>query len=62
MIHNHYQEYGGIQEHYWLNLYNSQDNIKIDVVSNRDSHPGYASQTLFAEYFYNKITEKLGIK
>jgi hypothetical protein len=59
MIHNHYHEYGGIQEQYWLNLYQSQMNTKIDQASKTDRHPGYLSQNLYAENFYKILKEKL---
>jgi hypothetical protein len=62
MIHNNYAAYGGIQEKYWLNLYQSQQSLKIDVVSTVDLHPGYNSQDLYADYFYQQIQEKLSIK
>lgn len=55
MIHQHYQHHGGIQESYWLNLYASQMRQKIDTVSQDDRHPGFASQDLFAEMYYNSI-------
>jgi hypothetical protein len=59
MIHNHYQEYGGIQEYHWLNLYDSQMKTKIDTVSSTDSHTGYASQDLYADNFYKILRKKL---
>jgi hypothetical protein len=39
MIHTQYAEYGGIQEKYWLNLYNSLQNQRVDTVSSADFHP-----------------------
>lgn len=59
MIHSQYNEYGGIQEHHWLNLYKSQMKTKIDNVSKIDQHPGYQSQDLYAEDFYKILKEKL---
>jgi len=59
MIHSQYNEYGGIQEHHWLNLYKSQMKTKIDSVSKTDNHPGYQSQDLYAENFYKILKEKL---
>ena len=50
MIHTHYETYNGIQEAYWLNLYNNFDSMKIDTVSEFDKHPGYASQNLYSDY------------
>ncbi len=58
MIHDHYQQFGGIQEQHWLNLYQSQMSTKIDTVSREDRHPGYQSQDVFAEEYYCKILEK----
>ena len=57
MVHDHYDNYGGIQEKYWLNLYQSQNNLKVDTISSTDTHPGYASQKIFSEYFYQEITK-----
>jgi hypothetical protein len=59
MIHNDYVTYGGIHENLWLNLYSSMNSMKIDTVSTTDRHPGYMSQDIFAEYFYQTITKKL---
>jgi hypothetical protein len=59
MIHAHYSEYGGIQENYWLNLYQSMMDTKIDTVDATDSHPGYLSQDLFAKKFYLSIKRKV---
>lgn len=50
-IHNSYLNAGGIQEKYWLNLYNSLRNMQIDFVSNSDRHPGYQSQNYYASVF-----------
>lgn len=59
MIHEHYSNYGGIQQKYWLNLYQSQDKLKIDTISSTDFHPGYASQKVFSDYFYQEIQNKM---
>jgi len=59
MIHRQYQEYGGIQESRWLNLYESQMKTKIDTVSSTDLHPGYASQDMYSNNFYKILKEKL---
>jgi len=59
MIHSQYSAYGGIQETYWLNLYQSMFRTAIDTVSIEDSHPGYLSQDFFTEIFYHSIQEKL---
>jgi hypothetical protein len=59
MIHKHYNNYGGIQEKYWLNLYQSQNKLKVDTISTVDTHPGLNSQQVFTEYFYKQLQEKL---
>jgi hypothetical protein len=51
-IHNEYNDYGGIQANYWLNLYNSLHAQKID--SNDDKiHPGPKSNQ---QYFNQLLT------
>jgi hypothetical protein len=45
-IHKEYSEAGGIQEHYWLNLYNSLRCNRIDV-NNDNVHPGIKSNQLY---------------
>ena len=59
MIHDQYNQYGNIQESYWLNLYESQMKIRIDTVSDTDGHPGYLSQDMYANNFYKTLIEKL---
>lgn len=59
MIHSQYKNYGGIQESYWLNLYNSLRNQQIDVVSSLDSHPGYQSQKIYESYLTPILNTKL---
>jgi hypothetical protein len=59
MIHNHYITYGGIQHQRWLNLYCSMDQLKIDIIDATDTHPGTASQSVFADYFYQQLEQKL---
>jgi hypothetical protein len=61
MIHEQYNNYGGIQEPYWLNLYSSLMNTRIDTVSEIDGHPGYASQDAYAKNLYNTLKEKFEI-
>jgi len=58
MIHDDYTRYGGIQESFWLNLYQSQKQTKVDTVSDQDHHPGFASQDLFANMYYQIIQSK----
>jgi hypothetical protein len=53
-IHKEYLAAGGIQENYWLNLYSSLRDNKIDT--NQDSiHPGIESNQLF----YNILSQSL---
>lgn len=59
MIHDDYVAHGGIHGNRWLNLYSSMNSTKIDTVSTTDQHPGYLSQDIFAEYFYQTINKKL---
>jgi hypothetical protein len=49
MMHNHYTEKGGINEKYWLNLYQSFFNMRIDFTDDK-THPGHKSHKLFAEF------------
>jgi len=55
MIHEQYNNYGGIQENHWLNLYQSQNKLKVDTISSTDLHPGCASQEIFSEYFHQQL-------
>ena len=59
MIHEQYQQYGGINQDHWLNLYNSLYSLKIDDASNDDPHPGYKSQDVFANYLETQLLDKL---
>lgn len=59
MIHAHYAEYGGIQEKYWLNLYNSLETQRIDAVSVTDGHPGYQSQQAYTTNLSPLLHKKL---
>jgi len=59
MIHAQYAEYGGIQENYWLNLYNSLSQQKVDSVSASDLHPGYQSQQVYANNLAPLLHKKL---
>ena len=58
MIHEQYNLYGGIKSEHWLNLYNSFMSMKIDD-ADKDGHPGYKSQDLFANYLLPILKEKL---
>lgn len=60
LMHQQYKDAGGIQEQNWLNLYdNSFKKLKVDVVSETDTHPGYASQDMFADCLWPVLEEKL---
>lgn len=59
MIHSHYDDYGGIHEELWLNLYQSLFEIKIDTVSASNNHPGILSQHLYADLLYTRLTNKI---
>ena len=49
MMHEHYKEKGGIREKYWLNLYQSFSDMRIDFTKD-GVHPGLKSQKQFAEF------------
>lgn len=55
MVHNQYDFYGGIQEHLWLNLYESLCTHQIDKASSTDNHPGLLSQDLYVDLLKQKI-------
>ena len=55
MIHNEYQQLGGIQEQHWLNLYYPLRLLQVDTVNSADPHPGPNSQKIFAEFLLDKI-------
>ena len=59
MIHQQYNEYGGINDDYWLNLNKSLWSLKIDEISKTNKHPGYLSQDIFAEYLTTSLLDKL---
>ena len=58
-IHNDYSEAGGIQEKYWLNLYQSLRSLQIDDVSDIDKHPGYLSQEKYFKCLNPIFKEKM---
>lgn len=58
-IHIDYENNGGIQEKYWLNLYNSLIQMQIDNVSKNDAHPGYKSQNVYFNKLYDKFCERV---
>lgn len=57
--HRHYCHYGGIRPELWLNLYQSLVSIKVDNVSDTDTHPGYLSQDAFAKYLIHQYNETM---
>jgi hypothetical protein len=59
MIHDSYVHNGGIQEDYWLNLYNPLEPMSVDTVSDSDNHPGYKSQQIFEQYLSSCLKEHL---
>ena len=61
MIHEHYSCYGNIQEHQWLNLYQPMTQLKIDTIEPNDDHPGFESQSLFADLFAQQIINKCAL-
>jgi hypothetical protein len=58
LTHQQYQHYGGIRPELWLNLYQSFDSMKVDSVSDTDSHPGYLSQNVYSKYLIDQYNEK----
>lgn len=57
-LHNDYQQHGGIQPNYWLNLYNSLLSNKIDT--NQDQvHPGQKSNRVFFDFLSSALIRKL---
>lgn len=57
-IHQEYQEQGGIQPSYWLNLYSSMRDTKVDSMSD-GRHPGPRSNQLFFEKFMQDLDQVL---
>lgn len=58
-IHCEYHQAGSIQEHRWLNLYNSMKSQKIDV-NNDKIHPGIRSNQTYADIFNQRLNKHLG--
>lgn len=59
MMQTHYIEKGGINETYWLNLYQSFFSI-MDDVGNDGIHPGLKSHKKFAELLIKEFKNKIG--
>lgn len=57
MMHNHYNEEGGIREEYWLNLYNSFIDTQIDTAPIINVYPGFKSNKIFAELLADKVKQ-----
>jgi lysophospholipase L1-like esterase len=59
LMHKHYADNGGIQEKYWLNLYQSFFNLMIDF-GNDHVHPGPKSHQMFADMLLKSINSHCG--
>jgi hypothetical protein len=57
-IHKEYNNIGGMQSAYWLNLYNPLCDKKIDTGAD-GLHPGYKSQKIFTEFLIQCYLESL---
>jgi hypothetical protein len=57
LIHSHYADNGGINQSYWLNLYQSFFNSIIDF-GNDHIHPGLKSNKLFADYLTEEFKKQ----
>lgn len=57
-IHNEYSQAGSIQEQYWINLYNSFTDNKIDV-NNDNTHPGIKSNQLYFDIVNQFLTNTI---
>ena len=57
-IHTQYQDYGGINKNYWLNLYSSMRHRQIDTNSN-NIHPGINSNQVYYSQFLQALENKL---
>jgi hypothetical protein len=57
-MHESFDQLGGIQQHYWLNLYNSMRRHRLDVNSD-GSHPGLQSNQIYVDFLSNAIKERL---
>jgi len=51
MMHDEYNNYGGIHEDRWINLYDSLKSKQVDDISDSDNHPSYMSQKLYTKMF-----------
>lgn len=59
MIHDQYDQYGGILEDRWLNLYQSFRGLTIDQVTETNKHPGPRSQEFFANVVLSALENKI---
>jgi hypothetical protein len=56
LAHQHYSQAGGIEEHQWINLYDSFRKIRVDV--NFDNqHPGPKSNKLYSQLITTKLQQ-----
>jgi hypothetical protein len=58
MIHKDYQTAGTIQSQFWLNLYDSMRDNRIDT-NNDNLHPGIKSNQFYADLFNQQLINKL---
>lgn len=57
-IHSEYQQAGSIQQSYWLNLYKSFLNCKIDTNSD-NMHPGVKSNQIYFDFLKESLVNQL---
>tara|TARA_R100001163_G_C5024888_1_gene166691 strand:+ start:216 stop:1031 length:816 start_codon:yes stop_codon:yes gene_type:complete len=57
-IHKEYDNVGGMQSSYWMNLYNPMCDMKTDTTAD-GLHPGYKSQEIFTEFLIQCYSESL---
>ena len=57
-MHNKYNELGGINESWWLNLYDSMSNQQSDT-NNDKMHPGPDSNRRYCELFSTALIERI---
>jgi hypothetical protein len=58
LIHDQYEQEGGIRESNWLNLYRSLLTLQVDATPDR-YHPGYRSQDIYAQTLIPTLKSKL---
>ena len=55
-MHNQYDNSGGINEKYWLNLYNSFYSMMVDQATD-NAHPGMKTQEIFADFLVKRFED-----